>query len=856
MFRLYLFLFFSWNVAGFISSSKSFGSCPIYSLKHTSISERSKPPVDITESDAIFYPKIEKQSIKGDEQLTDDEVLYEMFLRQIAAMNEGKQSNNFESSWEINKDRRSQMPARRIVEEPTELIENMPLEIVHKKRITFCNFIRRESVNTVKVKLTSGEPITIDIGQIVSCWDTLADEDPIETLSDWAEVASDALAILGDLSSRKSDLIEFWEICSRRSNALVVDSFDLGVYIFQERHFRSWIDPLVEPNGESSGVWALSAAQRYACALLLYHDDYHFKRKPSIIPATDTNNDHLNHIHIIEGGYKVLDVGASMFKEIDVFEQYYQNRLNMIQKSEEEDDGVTETEAESYKMEPFRAGCITRYIRALELYSMSPANLVPPPAVKSLLKRLKRPFEAPHAVSAAADVLKKMKHTINRNQPLEKPLLNRNIKATYSSLTPWTKEQLEATQTLSNDMDRRRQFLANSDPGKVGKRDSSGRMDFRGNLQEHPVLCIDAKNAVFLDDAFSLSPETGEILVHVADVAAALKRFEILQETAKERISSYFLPSGPVHMLPPEALESLKLSSTQPNDVITVALSVDSESGKLIGFRVFPSIIGPVFPIDVVTADEILAGVGVSAGANGMEVSKRLGYSDAVVRDLRRTERLVSKVIEANPWVDVSFSALPKIQFALNKRSGTFEQSDVDKTPANRMINALLTMYSNATYEYCNDANIPTPLAWEQRDKFEDHRARRHATQPLRNWLSQLQQRQVRAALRMDMPLTRKECALAVSHHNSRRKMSSSLTNRGRDVQSFESFEAHCASLQATGSDVILTAEGLGENGIVLIRQFNLKAILRASVSKGEQVRVRVKKVIPESRAIFLELVS
>ena len=36
---------------------------------------------------------------------------------------------------------------------------------------------------------------------------------------------------------------------------------------------------------------------------------------------------------------------------------------------------------------------------------------------------------------------------------------------------------------------------------------------------EHPVLCVDGKMATFLDDAFSLSPETGEILVHVVDVA-------------------------------------------------------------------------------------------------------------------------------------------------------------------------------------------------------------------------------------------------------------------------------------------------------------------------------------------------
>lgn len=37
---------------------------------------------------------------------------------------------------------------------------------------------------------------------------------------------------------------------------------------------------------------------------------------------------------------------------------------------------------------PFRSGCITRLLRALEVYAMSPSNLTPPPAVKHILKRL------------------------------------------------------------------------------------------------------------------------------------------------------------------------------------------------------------------------------------------------------------------------------------------------------------------------------------------------------------------------------------------------------------------------------------------------------------------------------------
>lgn len=99
----------------------------------------------------------------------------------------------------------------------------------------------------------------------------------------------------------------------------------------------------------------------------------------------------------------------------------------------------------------------------------------------------------------------------------------------------------------------------------------------------------------------------GELLVHVVDVAGYVRKYEALAATSKERIATTFTPQGPLHMLPPLALEALKLSSMGPNEVITVALSIDWETGHLIGSRVFPAIIGPVFALDIDTADEILA---------------------------------------------------------------------------------------------------------------------------------------------------------------------------------------------------------------------------------------------------------
>lgn len=281
-------------------------------------------------------------------------------------------------------------------------------------------------------------------------------------------------------------------------------------------------------------------------------------------------------------------------------------------------------------------------------------------------------------------------------------------------------------------------------------------------------------------------------------------------------------------------------------------------SGVILGFRIFPSIIGPVFAIDVETADEIIAGVGIKKNSpQGMEISTIAGYPDAVVRDLLTVRRLMDKVTEKQPWVDVHFSVGNPRQFKLNKKTDTYQQSATEKTPANRMVNSLLTLYSNSSCIFCASKGVDVPIAWENRDRVNSATVRRFGTQPLRNWLSQLQQKQLRAALKMELPLNKRECAMAVTHHNSKRKQTSGLVMKGLDYMTFESFESHCSNLVSSGdSDAVFIAEGTGRGGIVRIKEFQVDGVVSVTVEKGEKIQVKVKKIIPETKTVILEVVS
>ena len=319
-----------------------------------------------------------------------------------------------------------------------------------------------------------------------------------------------------------------------------------------------------------SNVRALSAAQRYAAALLLYNDDFHFKRKQTVVSVQqveeeeeeeeeevveveekvilikevekgekgdsglkggkvdsrkadrqkaltgysveDIMNDRRQSaaarglktimkeqeeeektlLYVIEGAYRILDEGISMFREGEVFSTYYESRKSEML-------ALKSSANEGLKVSPFRAGCITRQLRALELYAMSPSSVSPPPAVKHILKRLNKTL----LPAGAKDVLKDMnynpKASVAAAAAVSAMRLKRGVllspsnpngddtissgssgsSSFYSSITPWTEEVFDAANALADEVDRRRKEMEDSRPGPAGKKGPSGRMDYR-----------------------------------------------------------------------------------------------------------------------------------------------------------------------------------------------------------------------------------------------------------------------------------------------------------------------------------------------------------------------------------------
>ncbi|RYH21193.1 RNB domain-containing ribonuclease [archaeon] len=770
------------------------------------------------------------------------------FPSDIGSDDEETEYDNEESIME----ERSKAPPKKLVETTTVVQTGTILEIVHNGHLLFANFLcKKEDSNAIIVTLSSGKQITLDLAQVVSVWDHLADSQPPQDPESWAAVSTKAMELLRSLPSRKLDLVEFWQLIVTRNPTLPIDSIDLAVYLFQEKVFKSWIDPA----RSNFQVYAIAAAQRYVAASLLSKDKVHFRRRASrkswpeeaygaVVPEDQSyvytpNEDEVE--YIIEGAYRAFSESVVINTEVTAFEAYYHSRRTGQQ------DAQGETEKKTSQ-----APSILRHLRALELYSMQPSAVPPPQALKLILKRLGQDASP----SGARALLVEMKHAsgsyalrtgVDSGVMSSGDMQGESVRFHVAS---WQPSVLEAATKLSEDQAKRRAAIQADAGRKYGKRGYQGRIDLRASSASHPVMCIDAKSATFFDDAISLCPETGELLVHVIDVTGALRAHPELQQTAKERISSEYLPNGAIHMFPPKALEALTFSSKEPNEAITAAFKIDYASGSVLDYRVFPSIIGPVVSFDIDQANTI-----IEAKSSGSK-NQVWPVATEAVKDLELLHDIGSRIVKNNPWLIANVKNRMLLDSRVSKKTGVMKIGFEESSPAHHIINACLSLYANATYHFCSSNNLPTPVAFVNRDTVNSSVVRRFAAHPLRNWISQQQQRQLRAALGIDSALSSKECAHAVMHHNSKKKQSSQILRKGKSQLEFDHFESYYMNWKRTipSEEPEFEVVGMGRGGLVRVSQFGVNGILSSSLQHGAKAMVRVRGWDSKHQQVLLDL--
>ena len=115
----------------------------------------------------------------------------------------------------------------------------------------------------------------------------------------------------------------------------------------------------------------------------------------------------------------------------------------------------------------------------------------------------------------------------------------------------------------------------------------------REDLRDLYTFTIDGPETKDFDDALTLYRDGKKFIigVHITDLTPFIKPGDILDEEAKERGTSIYLPEKRIPMLPEpisDHLASLKANETRPALSFLIALN---ENAKILNYRILPSII-------------------------------------------------------------------------------------------------------------------------------------------------------------------------------------------------------------------------------------------------------------------------
>ena len=227
-------------------------------------------------------------------------------------------------------------------------------------------------------------------------------------------------------------------------------------------------------------------------------------------------------------------------------------------------------------------------------------------------------------------------------------------------------------------------------------------IDFEGreDLRQISCLTIDGPLTQDFDDALSLemTEDTLALGIHIADVAAFILPDGILDRTAKERASSLYMPRRQISMLPPDlSHDTLSLKQGCDRQAISLLARFD-RTGKLLDYRLVPSV---VRVRDRLTYDEVnemlsTVGPGPVPGHNTSQagILKQMYELSRILRHERINRGALTL-------------SLPELHFKFE--TGSMPSIElVDQNIPSRMIVAeFMILYNCLIARFCRDNQIP-----------------------------------------------------------------------------------------------------------------------------------------------------
>lgn len=328
------------------------------------------------------------------------------------------------------------------------------------------------------------------------------------------------------------------------------------------------------------------------------------------------------------------------------------------------------------------------------------------------------------------------------------------------------------------------------------------------------AYCIDDKNTRFLDDAVSVQVISSQIVrvsVHIADVDDIVRSSSAVDNLAKERGFSLYLPLKPLHMLPAAVMEAASFSISQPTKAVSISMDVDLEKELVTNWQVFASVIPPVERISYDEFDNALRTgepddrISAEQLADIQLLSRASPILSAKLD--KRTSQKKIPLIETQPhssYASLGVTTKSISSVRLVKRQGKFPAEaskvahviDFRTTESHTIINSILTSTGALVRKFARENNVFLPESPNAATYVS-----RCGTAPLRRYADLAIQRQIKCILFGRHPAGRRRMNdlrvwLAKRHADGER-----IVEEKRRSALFASLSNHCAQqCAATGS--------------------------------------------------------
>ncbi len=629
-----------------------------------------------------------------------------------------------------------------------------------------------------------------------------------------------------------------------------------------------------------------------------------FKRSPSIyvstnycrVPEGDTDKGSSpispEGVVFLNGGWMAVDENVRAGAEARKFAERSTRTASTTEHEHEPQDSSSSNDHKVKKVAPVFTAADERIMYRLECLAMGEElgrNLdekeleVDVRETLSALKLEKSPEGAQKALVQ-----------VGRWSPVQREEIEAGRKGIQEMYNPWSSDTIDCAKALrSVEKERRMELHKLSSKNKSGK----ALIDKRIDLTALPAICIDAKRASFRDDAIGIRPRSStgrrvkkdckwELLIHIADVSDIYSPdvpktsldldLTLLRRAAESRgTSRYDLPLGPLHLMPPVALEALALDtqdSQQPsvNRCVTLWVYMDERNGKIIDAGLERTIIRKPFPFSFEEATRVLTSKDDVLSAGAKQNKPLLLIVERILSNWKESRLKTNEAArKREKRMQTREMVAKEMQRGKSMRDdgagGSFQ-----RTRGHKIVDNALDLHGSTLSSLLMNVKAPIPRA----SGSGMNRGGRLGTAPLRRYIDGVAQRQALSVLCNygGPPMTRKECSDAngiatkavnnINNLKSSKKGANDIINKHKNVHQRKKGLQDLATHFATSKDRkkrIVSALSTGKNNEIVISGYGIQVKcdgVKGTLKSGERVQVEVMQLDTQNGFIKVALVN